>query len=170
MLISLGKMLVNVFVIETGVGLESFVLQVFPPKVENVVKTKFTFANGEERIVAKSRYFMIENRSLPVLVTLISLNTHDSKVSQKLIHIISYQFRLYPRTKKILKLDLFSNNKFQIENLVLSATDEKKNSLEIGLLSHTSQSVTFQIIPEIEGNVSIIPKVSNNKNITMIVN
>lgn len=63
------------------------------------------------------------------------------------------------RTKKILKLDLFSNNKFLMENLIISALDEKKNLLEIGLLSHSSQSVTFQIIPEIEGNISIVPKV-----------
>lgn len=55
MLTLLGKMLVNVFVIETGMSLESFILQVLPPKIENIVKTKFTFANGEERIVAKSR-------------------------------------------------------------------------------------------------------------------
>jgi hypothetical protein len=56
-------------------------------------------------------------------------------------------------------LELFASNKFQVDTLLFSAVDEKKKKLDVVISSHTANTVGIQMIPENEGNITIVPQV-----------
>jgi hypothetical protein len=183
----LGKLLVTAHVIESGQLLESLVVQVTkrPLVVSPLIETKFTFADNSVFHRATTRcvfafflvscifsfffsflsfyfYFFI------ILFLFIYLFIYFLK---QMLRVLLFVFRLFVsflllfsssslcRTHKPLKLDLISNAVFQIEHLSFAATDEKRQQLDVAIGTHTPKSVGIQMVPENEGNVSIVPKV-----------